>query len=75
MPDDHALIAELQLQLLAAQDHIDALERNAYRQQRQLDLLQAQLRELHRRISAAGLDDARGAAAADDPREDIPPHY
>ena len=68
-------IGELQLQLALANDHLEALELTVYRQQKQLDLLQDQLRELHRRIVGAGLGEASGAALATDPREDIPPHY
>ena len=66
---------ELKLQLALAVDHIETLDRTVYRQQQQLDLLQDQLRELHRRLLGAGIGDSTGAALAADPREDIPPHY
>lgn len=66
---------ELKLQLALAQEHIEVLDRTVYRQQQQLDLLQDQLRELHRRLLGAGIGESTGAALAEDPRDDIPPHY
>ncbi len=74
--DEHGeAIGELQLQLALANDHLEALELTVYRQQKQLDLLQDQLREMHRRLVGAGLDEAAGPGPTRDPREDIPPHY
>jgi SlyX protein len=66
-------VGELQLQLDLTQDQLQALELTVYRQQQQLDLLQAQLRELHRQIAPSGAGDA--PAGPDDLRAELPPHY
>lgn len=71
MTDD--VVGELQLQLDLTQDQLQALELTVYRQQQQIDLLQAQLRELHRQITPSGTTDA--PAAGQDLRSEIPPHY
>lgn len=66
-------IDELSEQLREANEHITALELTVYRQQQQLELFQQQLRKLYSQLQGpAGSD---GAALANDPREDIPPHY
>jgi SlyX protein len=66
-------VGELQLQLDLTQDQLQALELTVYRQQQQLDLLQAQLRELHRQITPSGAGDV--PAGPQDLRAEIPPHY
>ncbi|MFN3715570.1 MAG: SlyX family protein [Thiobacillus sp.] len=65
---DHR-ITEVEAKLAFAEDLIDALNKTVFRQQEQLDLLQAQLRVLHRQL--------RDALPAEDRnlRDEIPPHY
>lgn len=62
-------IAELEIKLSHCEDSIDALNRTAFRQQQQLDLLQAQIRELYR------ISQSEGSAETLTPRDEIPPHY
>jgi SlyX protein len=62
-------VTELEVRLSLAEDQIEALNRTAFRQQEQLDLLQEQLRLLYRRMQAQPPAESQG------PREDIPPHY
>ncbi|MEW6414175.1 MAG: SlyX family protein [Pseudomonadota bacterium] len=62
-------LAELEAKLAFAEDLIDTLNQTVFRQQEQLDLLQAQLRVLHRRLQEALPEAAR------DLRDEIPPHY
>ncbi len=62
-------IAELEFKLSHCEDSIEELNRTVFRQQNQLDLLQAQLRELYRIAQSDGSADHRS------PRDDIPPHY
>lgn len=62
-------VTELEVKLSFAEDLIDALNRTVFRQQEQIDLLQAQLTELHRRMRDAESHERR------DPSEEIPPHY
>lgn len=62
-------VTELEIKLGFAEDLIDSLNKTVFRQQEQLDLLQRQLTELHRRMREALPDEAR------DPGEEIPPHY
>lgn len=65
--DSH--IAELEVKLSHCEDAIDALNRTVFRQQQQMDLLQAQLRELFQMAQAVGSADSRSL------RDEIPPHY
>ena len=62
-------LAEVEAKLALAEDLLDALNQTVFRQQAQLDLLQAQLRVLHRRLQEALPVEER------DLRDDIPPHY
>jgi len=62
-------ITELEIKLGYAEDMIDTLNQAVFRQQEQIDLLQRQLTELHRRMRESG------AADAFDPGEELPPHY
>jgi SlyX protein len=62
-------LTELEAKLAFAEDLIDDLNKTVFRQQEQLDLLQDQLRLLHRRMQEAPGEERR------DPREEIPPHY
>lgn len=62
-------LTEIETKLAFAEDLIDTLNRTVFRQQEQIDLLQAQLRLLHGQLQALQPEDARS------PREEIPPHY
>ncbi|MFN3750526.1 MAG: SlyX family protein [Thiobacillus sp.] len=62
-------LAELEAKLAFAEDMIDTLNQTVFRQQEQLDLLQAQLRVLHRRVQDALPAEERNL------RDEIPPHY
>lgn len=69
-------LTELEIKLNLAEDAIDALNHTLFRQQQQIDLLQAQMRELYRQSQAADSTDATEALnQPTDPRADIPPHY
>lgn len=70
MSNAEARIAELELKLALTEDHLDTLNRTLFRQQQQMDLLQEQLRALHRQINAAG-----GNAESPVPGDELPPHY
>ena len=62
-------IAELEIKLGLSEDHLEELNRTVFRQQQQIDLLQAQIRELYQLMQPAA------PAEAQDPRNEIPPHY
>lgn len=62
-------IAELEINLGLAEDHVEELNRTVFRQQRQIDLLQAQIRELYQMMQPEAAGEPR------DPRDEIPPHY
>lgn len=64
-----ARITELEIKLGLAEDHLEELNRTVFRQQEQIDLLQAQIRELYLLMQPAGPGEARN------PRDEIPPHY
>jgi SlyX protein len=70
MNNADARIAELELKLALTEDHLDALNRTIFRQQQQMDLLQEQLRTLHRLVHAAD-----GNAESNVPSDELPPHY
>jgi len=70
MNSAEARIAELELKLALTDDHVDTLNRTLFRLQQQLDLLQEQMRELHRQVHAAD-----GSTESNSPRDEIPPHY
>lgn len=63
-------IADLEIRLAVSEDHLEELNRIVFRQREQMDLLQAQLRELHRQLRDGS--EPRGPG---DPRDEIPPHY
>lgn len=69
MSDIEARITELEIKLGFAEDLIDTLNRTVFRQQEQIDLLQRQLTELHRRLKESEGQERR------DPSEEVPPHY
>lgn len=62
-------ITELEIKLGLNEDHLEELNRALFRQQQQIDLLQAQLRELYQLMQPDAPDAPRN------PREEIPPHY
>jgi SlyX protein len=64
-----ARITELEIKLGLAEDHLEELNRTVFRQQQQIDLLQAQIREVYLLMQPAGPGEARN------PRDEIPPHY
>lgn len=66
-------LTELETKLSFAEDQIEALNRTVFRQQEQIDRLQAQLRLLYRRVRNSVSVEEDGAGA--DPRDEIPPHY
>lgn len=69
-------LTELEVKLNLAEDAIDALNHTLFRQQQQIDLLQAQMRELYRQSQTTDSTDAAEALNQPaDPRADIPPHY
>ena len=70
MSDTEARVLELELKLALTDDHLDTLNRTLFRQQQQLDLLQGQLRELHRQVNSAN-----ESGDQSNPRDEIPPHY
>lgn len=62
-------ISELEIKIDLGEDQIEELNRTVFRQQQQIDLLQAQLRELYRLLQVEADGESRN------PRDDIPPHY
>jgi len=62
-------ISELEIRLGLAEDHLDTLNRTVFRQQEQLDLLQAQIRELAKMTQANEPGEPRNLA------DEVPPHY
>jgi SlyX protein len=62
-------IAELEIRLDLGEDNLDSLNRAVFRQQQQIDLLQAQIRELYQLAQPTTSVEPRN------PREEIPPHY
>jgi len=64
-----ARITELEIKLGLTEDHLEELNRTVFRQQQQIDLLQAQIRELYLLMQPAGPGEMRN------PRDEIPPHY
>ena len=64
-----ARLTELETKLAFAEDLLETLNQTVVRQQGQIDLLQEQLRLLHRQLQDVRPDEART------PRDEIPPHY
>lgn len=72
--DENAMehrIGELELKLSLTEDHLQELDRALFRQQQQIDLLQGQLREMHRQMQSG--PDQPGEVP--NPRDEVPPHY
>ena len=70
MSEHEAAIADMGIKLALLEDHVDLLNKTIFRQQQQLDLLQAQFRELHSQLHAAS-----AGSALSSPRDEPPPHY
>ena len=64
-----ARLNELETKMSFAEDLLDALNRTVFRQQQQIDLLQQDVRALHRQLQ----HDAADAYA--DAHGEVPPHY
>lgn len=62
-------ITELEIKLNLAEDQIEELNRTAFRQQQQIDLLQAQIREFYQLLQTEAASEPRNL------RAEIPPHY
>ena len=62
-------ITELEIKLGLGEDHLEEINRTVFRQQQQIDLLQAQVRELYQLVQPEPPGDQRNL------RDDIPPHY
>ena len=63
-------LTEIEIKLSLNEDLLDELNRQVYRQQEQIDLLQAQLRHLY-----AQMRNQSEPAEPRNLREEIPPHY
>ena len=62
-------ITELEIKLSLAEDQIEELNRTVFSQQQQIDLLQAQFRELYQLLQTEAASEPRNL------RTEIPPHY
>lgn len=61
-------LTELETRINLTEDLVDELNLTVYRQQQQIELLQQQLRHLYQQLQ-------EGPVVADNPSEEIPPHY
>jgi SlyX protein len=61
-------LTEFETRISLTEDLVDELNLTVYRQQQQIDLLQQQLRHLYQQLQ-------EGPVGAENPREQIPPHY
>ena len=61
---------EIEIKISYNEDLLDELNRTVFRQQEQLDLLQAQLQLLYKQMQSA-----TGPAEPRNLRDEIPPHY
>jgi SlyX protein len=62
-------VTELEIKLSLAEDQIEELNRTVFRQQQQMELLQAQIRELYQLQQPEAANEPRSL------RDEIPPHY
>lgn len=62
-------LERLESKLMAAEDHIDELNRSVWRQQQELDLLRAQLQHLAQQLRAVPAGERLRA------EDEIPPHW
>lgn len=60
---------EIEAKLAFAEDLLETLNQTVIQQQKQIDLMQQQLRLLHQRLQEMLPEETRT------PREEIPPHY
>ena len=60
---------EIEVKLSFAEDLIEELNRTVYRQQQQIDLLQAELRALRDQVQSALPEEVRSL------QDEVPPHY
>lgn len=63
-------LTELEIKASLTEDLVDELNRTVYRQQQQIDLLQAQLRLLYKQMQTTA-----EPAEPRNLRDEIPPHY
>ncbi len=63
-------LTELEIKLSLTEDLVEELNRTVFRQQEQLELLQAQLRLLYKQVEAAQPPSEQRSL-----RDEIPPHY
>ncbi|MBT9569293.1 MAG: SlyX family protein [Thiobacillus sp.] len=64
-----ARLTEIETKLAFAEDLLETLNQTVVRQQGQIDLLQEQVRLLHRQLKDVQPADTRT------PRDELPPHY
>ncbi|WP_434632114.1 SlyX family protein [Chromobacterium sp. CV08] len=69
--DTENRVEALEVRLAFQDELLDALNDTVARQQREIDLLQQQIRLLYQQFRSAQPDDAPGGSL----RDDIPPHY
>lgn len=62
-------ITELEIKLGLSEDHLEQLNRTVFKQQQQIDLLQAQIRELYQLMQPSASGEPQNL------RDEIPPHY
>lgn len=62
-------VTELEVKLGFAEDLLDGLNRQVFRQQEQIETLQRQIIALHRQLQS---QDGEGRG---EPRDELPPHY
>ncbi len=63
-------LTELEIKLSLTEDMVEELNHTVFRQQEQIDLLQAQLRLLYSQMQARPESEEPS-----NPRDEIPPHY
>lgn len=68
-----ARLDDLEIKASFTEDLLEELNLALFRQQRQIDRLAAQVEQL--KEQAARQSPSAGAAAARDPRDELPPHY
>lgn len=66
-----ARLERLESKLLESEDLLETLNRTVFRQQEQIDQLQAQIRVLYRQMQGQGSDGGERLEA----HEEVPPHY
>ena len=64
-----ARLSELEIKIADCEDHLAELNNTVFRQQQQIDLLKAQLREIYRMLQAQNGPEAASVSV------EPPPHY